>query len=61
MAKCILFFYIIVGKVERSDNLYTIHTDGKTYEHACEGETLNWIVTGEFIYDDFKCECNEIN
>jgi hypothetical protein len=60
MAKCILFFYIIIGKVEHTDNLYTVHAESDTYEFACEGEVLKWVETGTFVYDDSLCACGEL-
>jgi hypothetical protein len=30
------------------------------YENACYGEVIHWIDSEEFKYDDFLCECGEL-
>jgi hypothetical protein len=61
MSKLILFFYLLTGKVEMVDGLYTIHTaESSVIEYACKGEVLAYIETGVFKYDDFLCEAGEL-
>lgn len=60
MSKLIFLLFIFNGKIEKSNDLYTIHTETATYENACEGEALNWIKTGKFEYNDFLCQCGEL-
>lgn len=61
MSKLILFFYLLTGKVEQVDRLYTIHTsESSVIEYACEGEVLLYIETGVFTYDDNLCMAGEI-
>ncbi len=43
-----------------SDNLYTLRVEGIVYEHACFGEVMNYLETNEFVYNDFLCECGEL-
>ena len=60
MTKFVILFYLLSGRVQEVDNLYVVHTETATYDYACEGEVLRWIETGEFVYDDFLCECGEL-
>jgi hypothetical protein len=61
MSKLILCFYLLTGKVERVDGLYTIHaSDNTVVEYACYGELMNWLETGSFAYDDNLCACGEL-
>lgn len=61
MSKLILFIYLLTGKVEKVDGLYTIHTpESSVIEYACEGEVLAYIETGVFEYDDNLCKAGEI-
>jgi hypothetical protein len=60
MTKFIMLFYLLSGRVQEADNLYVVHTETATYDFACEGEVLRWIETGTFTYDDFLCECGEL-
>jgi hypothetical protein len=61
MSKFILFIYLLTGKVERVDGLYTIHTsESSVIEYACEGEVLEYIETGVFRYDDNLAKPGEI-
>lgn len=60
MTKLIMLLYIVSGRIEKTENLYVVHTETATYEYACEGEVLAWIETGEFTYNDFLCQCGEI-
>jgi hypothetical protein len=53
--------YLLTGKVEKVDGLYTIHTpESSVIEYACEGEVLSYIETGVFMYDDNLCKAGEI-
>lgn len=53
--------YLLTGKVEMVDGLYTIHTaTSSVIEYACKGEVLAYIETGVFKYDDFLCEAGEL-
>jgi hypothetical protein len=61
MSKVILFFYLLTGKVEKVDGLYTIHTtESSVIEYACEGEVLEYIKTGVFRYDDNLAKPGEL-
>jgi hypothetical protein len=61
MSKLILFLYLLTGKVENVDGLYTIHTtESSVIEYACEGEVLSYIETGVFMYDDNLCYAGEL-
>jgi len=61
MSKLILLMYLLTGKVEKVDGLYTIHTtENSVIEYACEGEVLLYIETGVFEYDDNLCNAGEI-
>ena len=61
MSKLILLMYLLTGKVEKVDGLYTIHTsESSVIEYACEGEVYQWLETGVFTYDDNLCECGEL-
>jgi hypothetical protein len=61
MSKLILFFYLLTGKVEKVDGLYTIHTtESSVIEYACEGEVLEYIETGVFRYDDNLAKPGEL-
>jgi hypothetical protein len=61
MSKVILFFYLLTGKVEKVDGLYTIHTtESSVIEYACEGEVLEYIETGVFRYDDNLAKPGEL-
>jgi hypothetical protein len=56
-----LFIYLLTGKVEKVDGLYTIHTsESNVIEYACEGEVLAYIETGVFAYDDNLCNAGEL-
>jgi len=59
MNSLILAFYLLIGKVEHTDDgLYNI--PNVTDAPPCKGEVLNWIDTGVFQYDDFLCEPGEL-
>ena len=61
MSKLILFLYLLTGKVEKVDGLYTIHIpESSVIEYACEGEVLSYIETGVFMYDDNLCHSGEL-
>lgn len=61
MSKLILLIYLLTGKVEKVDGLYTIHTtESSVIEYACEGEVLAYIETGVFAYDDNLCQAGEV-
>lgn len=61
MSKLILLLYILTGKVEKIDGLYTIYTpESSVIEYACEGEVLAYIETGVFRYDDNLCKAGEL-
>lgn len=61
MSKFILFIYLLTGKVEQVDGLYTIYTpESSVIEYACEGEVLAYIETGVFRYDDNLCQAGEL-
>jgi len=61
MSKLILFLYLLTGKVESVDVLYTTPTtESSVIEYACEGELLSYIETGVFIYDDNLCYAGEL-
>ena len=61
MSKLILLMYLLTGKVEKVDGLYTIHTSvSSVIEYACEGEVLAYIETGVFRYDDNLCKAGEL-
>ena len=61
MSKLILLMYLLTGKVEKVDGLYTIHTSESTViEYACEGEVLAYIETGVFMYDDNLAKPGEL-
>jgi len=61
MSKHNLLMYLLTGKVEKVDGLYTIHTsESFVIEYACEGEVLSYIETGVFMYDDNLCKAGEI-
>lgn len=61
MSKLILFIYLLTGKVEKVDGLYTIHTsESSVIEYACEGEVLEYIETGVFRYDDNLAKPGEL-
>ena len=61
MSKLILFIYLLTGKVEQVDGLYTIHTvESSVIEYACKGEVLEYIETGVFRYDDNLCQAGEL-
>lgn len=61
MSKLILFIYLLTGKVEQVDGLYTIHTsESAVIEYACEGEVLEYIETGVFRYDDNLAKPGEL-
>jgi hypothetical protein len=61
MSKLILLMYLLTGKVEQVDGLYTIHTnESSVIEYACEGEVLGYIETGVFRYDDNLCQAGEL-
>ena len=61
MSKLILLMYLLTGKVEKVDGLYTIHIpESSVIEYACEGEVLAYIETGVFMYDDNLCQAGEI-
>jgi hypothetical protein len=55
-----MLFYLLSGRVQQVDDLYSVHANATTYEFACEGEVLRWIETGEFLYDDNLCKCGEL-
>lgn len=53
--------YLLTGKVEKVDGLYTIHTsESSVIEYACEGEVLEYIETGVFRYDDNLAKPGEL-
>lgn len=53
--------YLLTGKVEKVDGLYTIHTsESSVIEYACEGEVLLYIETGVFRYDDNLAKPGEL-
>jgi hypothetical protein len=53
--------YLLTGKVEQVDGLYTIYTpESSVIEYACEGEVLAYIETGVFRYDDNLCKAGEL-
>jgi hypothetical protein len=61
MSKFILLIYLLTGKVEKVDGLYTIHTsESSVIEYACEGEVLLYIETGVFMYDDNLAKPGEL-
>lgn len=61
MSKFILLIYLLTGKVEKVDGLYTIHTsESSIIEYACEGEVLLYIETGVFMYDDNLAKPGEL-
>ena len=61
MSKLILLMYLLTGKVEKVDGLYTIHTsESSVIEYACEGEVLEYIETGVFRYDDNLAKPGEL-
>jgi hypothetical protein len=60
MTKCLLLFYLLSGRVQQVDDLYSVHANNTIYEFACEGEVLRWIETGTFSYDDNLCKCGEL-
>lgn len=62
MSKILFVLYLLSGKIEKVDGLYTIHTPEKSViEYACKGEVLHYIETGEFHYDDFLCKSSEVD
>ncbi|NBP00945.1 MAG: hypothetical protein EBU90_12570 [Proteobacteria bacterium] len=59
MNTLILAFYLLIGKVEQTDDgLYII--PNVTDAPACKGEIFQWIESGVFYYDDFLCEDGEL-
>jgi hypothetical protein len=53
--------YLLTGKVEMVDGLYTIHTtESCVIEYACKGEVLSYIDKGYFMYDDNLCNAGEL-
>ena len=61
MSKLILIMYLLTGKVEMVDGLYTIHTtESCVIEYACKGEVLAYIETGVFRYDDNLAKPGEL-
>ena len=61
MSKLILIMYLLTGKVEMVDGLYTIHTtESCVIEYACKGEVLSYIDKGYFMYDDNLCKAGEL-
>lgn len=61
MHTILLAFYLLTGKVEKVDGLYTLHLDDNTViEYAYKGEVLHWIDTGEFQYNDFLATPQEL-
>ena len=40
MTKLLMLLYIVSGRIEKSEDLYIVHTETATYEYACEGEVL---------------------
>jgi hypothetical protein len=53
--------YLLTGKVEMVDGLYTIHTtESCVIEYACKGEVLAYIETGVFRYDDNLAKPGEL-
>lgn len=38
---------------EFNEPLFTLHTDGKSYEYAHQSEIIEYIKTGTFMYNDF--------
>lgn len=61
MSKVLFFIYLLTGKIERVDGLYTIYTpESSVIEYACKGEVLHYLETGVFIYDDFLCQAGEL-
>lgn len=60
MTKLLLAIYLLTGKVEKNDGLYTVRTNKHIYEYACKGEVMAWIETGEFKFNDQLCEAGEL-
>lgn len=60
MIKLIFILFLSNGTIQENEGLYTVHTDAATYENACKGEVMQWIESGNFEYNDFLCDCGEL-